>query len=166
MKKVGLTIAAVLVLVLACAAIIGYRSQTNEVAYKPSEAHIYTPEELLVEANKLRAEKGVAPLKLDPRLNQSAQWKADDMAVNNYFGHVLNGYHGYQKIIEQAPDCTGVGENIEKQDISKNSSPFDWWVTSTPHYKAILNSENTTTGFGIRKNGSAVLYVEHFCHIK
>mgnify|MGYP000851826311 FL=1 len=63
----------------------------KQAFFKPRAERIYTPEELLAEANRLRAEKGVAPLVIDERLNQSAQWKADDTKEFNYYGHVKPG---------------------------------------------------------------------------
>lgn len=166
MKKVGLTIAAVLVLVLACAAIIGYRSQANEVAYKLSESHIYTPEELLAEANKLRAEKGVPPLKLDPRLNQSAQWKADQITKTGEFEHTYDGYHGYQKAKEMMPECKYAGENLDQTD--KNESPFenDGWISSNKHYSAEINPRYTYTGFASSIGTGYRTYVQHFCALE
>lgn len=135
-------------------------------AVQQPQTHIYTPEELLAEANKLRAEKGVAPLKLDERLNASAQWKAEDMKQFNYFGHVRDGYHGYQKASELDSDCKYISENINSGNLSHN--PFDaihGWPTSKLHYEAIIDTKYDTTGFGIVQNGNDIYYVEHFCDL-
>ena len=137
--------------------------KTTATTLQKAEPHIFTVDELLAEANRLRAEKGVKPLTIDPRLNESAQWKAQDMADYDYFGHVRDGYHGWQKVNELAPECVA-GENIEKE-AQPFSSPFDWWVTSKPHYEAILDVKYDTTGFGVVKNGDEILYVQHFCDL-
>lgn len=155
------------IITLGIIASIGYVSYANRPVPPPPVSHVYTPEELLVEANKLRAEKGVAPLKLDPRLNQSAQWKADDMAQYDYFDHVRDGYHGYQKAGELSPDCYIASENIEQQDKNAMRTPYIQWVTSPPHYAAIVDPESTITGFGIAlTKNNRVNYVQHFCKPK
>ncbi len=142
--------------------------QKQVVAEKPVEK-IYTVDELLAEANKLRAEKGVAPLTLDPRLNESAQWKAQDMADYDYFGHVKpgetrnNGTHYYLDKYGSTSDCTFVSENIEWS--TDFSDPFSWWITSKPHYEAILDPIYDSTGFGIVNDNGKMLYVEHFCDL-
>jgi uncharacterized protein YkwD len=136
--------------------------KTTAATLQKAEPHIFTVDELLAEANKLRAEKGVAPLTLDPRLNESAQWKAQDMADYNYFGHVRNGYHGWQKVNELAPECVAA-ENIEWS--TDFSDPFSWWITSKPHYEAILDPIYDSTGFGIVNDNGKMLYVEHFCDL-
>lgn len=125
---------------------------------------VYTPEQLLKEANKLRAEKSVAPLRIDERLNQSAQWKADDMRTYNYLGHVRDGYHGYMKAGELTPECLLTSENYEFSNTT--ASPFDWWVTSESHYEAIVNSTYDITGFGYALVGDKYTYVQHFCDLE
>lgn len=160
MKKVLL----LSVLVISLIGCVGYIAYANQP--KPPQLpkqHIFTPEELLAEANKLRAEKGVAPLRLDARLNQSAQWKADDMAQYDYFGHIREGYHGYQKARELAADCKLVGENIEKQSDDDITSPVDWWKNSKPHFDAMINPANDLTGYGTAVHKGIVIYVQHFC---
>lgn len=141
--------------------------QVTVGAVKPVEPKIYTVDELLAEANRLGAEKGVAPLIIDERLNQSAQWKADDMKEFKYFGHVRDGYHGYQKVYElTGTECSYASENIEKQGIEYTSSPFAWWITSKPHYAAIVDSQYEITGFGYALVNGNYTYVQHFCDLR
>ena len=45
-------------------------------------------QEMLELVNQERAKVGAAPLKLDERLNASAQEKADDMQNRDYYGHI------------------------------------------------------------------------------
>lgn len=140
-------------------------TQPTTTNVQPIQTRVYTTNELLAEANKLRAEKGVAPLKLDERLNQSAQWKADDMLEHQYYGHARDGYHGYEKIQELAPECgLSVSENLQWYNTGR--SPFEWWITSEPHYEAIINEHYKLTGFGhvVQPDGTNT-YVQHFCNI-
>lgn len=137
---------------------------------KQPVVHVYTTEELLAEANRLRAEKGVAPLRIDERLNQSAQWKANDMKEFNYFGHVRDGYNGAYKIYDltRQPDgrseCLQASENLVGPSVYE--SPFVGWVKSKPHYEALVNSRYETTGFGMVETDTQVLYVQHFCDLR
>ena len=163
MKKVLL----LSVLVISLIGCVGYIAYANQP--KPPQLpkqHIFTPEELLAEANKLRAEKGVAPLKLDPRLNQSAQWKADDMMASGNFTHVNNGYHGYQKAEELMPECYWLSENIAGTDIDKSPFDIDGWPSSPKHYAAEINPDYDYTGFGVIQKGTSNTYVQHFCVMK
>ena len=128
---------------------------------------VYTPEQLLKEANKLRAEKSVAPLKLDPRLNQSAQWKADDM-VKTGVNHISSdGARGNTKINVFTNDsCQWYGENLQMGDFE---SPFTYdggWPTSKGHYESLIRPRFDLTGFGIKVDGDKVYYVQHFCDLK
>lgn len=127
-------------------------------------SHSYTPEALVTILNRIRAENGSKPLKLDPRLNQSAQRKADEMNndgidVNN--PHVNKaGIHGYQYAQELVPECKLPSENV-LWDTHDAKSGFSWWMDSPPHRKAMLSDQWEITGFGI-KDG---YIVNHFCDI-
>jgi uncharacterized protein YkwD len=131
-----------------------------------TEVVVYTPEQLLVEANKLRAEKGIAPLKLDERLNKSAQMKADDFKANNYYAHEnpVTKKKGASYVLETAPKtCQYASENIEGTLMSQ--SPFDDWTKSPQHLAAIIDTRYELTGFGYTEFGGNQYYVQHFCDL-
>lgn len=141
-------------------------SQTM-VQYKPVvKVEPPTRSELLVLVNEERAKVNVAPLVIDERLNTSAQLKADDMNINNYFSHVdSNGKHGYEYIREQVPGlCVLSSENLRIQPIQTmtSSTTIKGWVKSDAHYKAMIDSRYNLTGFGI----SGKYVVEHFCQTR
>ena len=133
-------------------------------------AHIYTTTELLAEANRLRAEKGVAPLRIDDRLNQSAQWKADDMKEFNYYGHVKpgeTGTNGTQKAIDLVNhECMYVSENLDGTLLHESPFENEGWISSEPHYKAEINPRYDTTGFASVQVGNQRYYVQHFCDLR
>lgn len=144
--------------------------KTTAATLQKAEPHIFTVDELLAEANKLRAEKGVPPLTLDPRLNESAQWKADDMAAFHYNAHTKpgeTGHNGTQKIFELAgKECRYGSENLNSGSPGHN--PFGkvtGWPSSKAHYEAIISPNLDTTGFGIAKDGDISIYVQHFCDL-
>ena len=71
-------------------------------------------QEMLELVNQERAKVGAAPLKLDERLNASAQEKADDMQNRGYYGHVSpEGTRGTLFVFKHMPSkCRYAGENL------------------------------------------------------
>ncbi len=123
-----------------------------------------TKEELLRLVNEERAKVGVAPLVLDAKLEQSAQWKADKMTETGNLAHVdatTGRNDGLDYLDSLHPDCTNIGENL-RWNVSGNNTALaaiDGWKSSAPHYKAMVSLLYTSTGFGI----SGTNIVEHFC---
>ena len=124
-----------------------------------------TAEELLELVNAERAKVGVAPLVIDERVQRSAQLKADDMAANNYFAHIIPSTG---KVLSPEMNdllvsaCTSSRENLswntDKSQLSAVEA-VNWWKSSEAHYAAMINPRYTTTGFGIRNH----IITEHFC---
>lgn len=124
-------------------------------------------QEILELVNKERARIGVAPLEVDPRINASAQEKADDMVNRNYRDHVSpEGIHGYELVFKHTGgECRRASENLTwRTDNSSATSrdAFNSWMNSEPHRKALQNPKYTKTGIGV-KNG---VVVQHFCELK
>lgn len=164
MKKLYKSLS-VIIIVLIASYLLAHVNDEQPVAQIPT---VYTTEQLLAEANKLRAEKGVPPLLLDERLNQSAQWKADDMVKTGNKHINSDGTRGFSKVYEYAPDtCRIAGENLST--TFGYSNPFnnmDGWPTSKGHYESIIDPRFESTGFGIVVSGSHINYVQHFCDLK
>lgn len=117
-------------------------------ATAPSKPTPPTVDELLRLVNEERAKVGVAPLVIDPLLNQSAQMKSDDMALNNYFGHVdANGKHGWDYINDVNKRCTSASENIV--GVATATGAIDWWMGSDSHRLALQDPKYESTGIGI-----------------
>lgn len=127
-----------------------------------------TRENLLMLVNEERAKVGVAPLVIDEMLNQSAQWKAEDMKIHNYRAHVKpgetspNGLEYLKVLNQQQMKCRYISENIawmrDETDLSATAA-IEGWKGSEKHYAAMVNPEYTLTGFGIAND----VAVEHFC---
>lgn len=116
--------------------------------------------------NTERKKAGVKELKIDARLNQSAQWKVDDMVKNNYTGYVKPGdktANGLNKLFELTGKDCSYGNEIMVWDSDKRSMTpdvaVDYWIKSASNHKTIVDPDYTSTGFGI---GQYVI-VEHFC---
>jgi uncharacterized protein YkwD len=143
--------------------------QAEVVEEKEPESHITTKQELLDEANKRRAEVGVAALQYDVRLDASAQEKCDDMVTRSYFDHKdpkTGVNNGLAIAKEKMGDNKGTyGENLLGRILPTAESAFDQWFFSKPHREAVLDARYTLTGFGICLENSKEGYyyvVEHF----
>lgn len=131
-------------------------------------------QEMLELVNQERAKVGAAPLKLDERLNASAQEKADDMQNRDYYDHKSpDGIEGYSLVFKHMPNrCRYASENLAKVSTTDNkfgSSRFtiDNWMHSTKgHREAILDAKYSLVGFGISKQGYDLIVVQHFCELK
>lgn len=126
-----------------------------------------TVAQLLTLVNAERAKNGVAPLKEDPRLDASAQMKANDEVAYNYFGHISPpaspnaGRQGYLYINDTDIACVTDSENLTENNPGINTAEqaVYSWIQSPSHHKAMIDPRYSLTGFGI--NGNEI--VEHFC---
>jgi uncharacterized protein YkwD len=167
MKK-KLLIFAVLAVTLYIGAVVGYNLKTPVQATPVAQTTAKPPTvaELLQLVNAERAKYGVKPLKEDPRLDASAQYKASDMHQRDYFGHYDPSHNtvmiGVQMGYVTTPKCVTVSENIAWTDdgsLETAEASVNWWMHSKPHRTALLDEKYTLTGFGIIHDA----VVEHFC---
>ena len=142
----------------------GFTSSKYEVG--PPDA-----QEMLELVNQERAKVGVAPLKLDERLNASAQEKADDMQNRDYYGHVSpEGTRGTLFVFKHMPSkCRYAGENLANILVpdSNSRNPISTWMSSNKgHREAILDKGYDLVGFGVSKDkyGNSLI-VQHFCDL-
>jgi hypothetical protein len=131
-------------------------------------------QEMLELVNKERAKVGAAPLKLDERLNASAQEKANDMQNRGYYDHKSpDGIEGYLLVFKHMPNkCRYASENLAKVStadgkVGNSRFTIDNWMRSTKgHREAILDAKYSLVGFGISKQGYDLIVVQHFCELK
>ena len=131
-------------------------------------------QEMLELVNQERAKVGVAPLKLDERLNASAQEKADDMQNRDYYDHKSpDSIEGYSLVFKHIQNrCRYASENLAKVStadgkIGNSRFTIDNWMRSTKgHREAILDAKYSLVGFGISKQGYDLIVVQHFCELK
>lgn len=120
--------------------------------------------ELLNLVNEERAKVGAAPLQNDERLAASAQEKAKDLKLNNYFEHVspITGVRGLD-ILKEATSyqCTYVGENLSRAGETSAKVVRVWLGSTEGHREAMLNNRYKLTGFGIQDE----IVVQHFCDL-
>ena len=117
-----------------------------------------TVKSLYKRTNQERKKRGIAPLKLDTRLNQSAELKAKDMEENDYYGHLNpnTGRQGYTYIFDTGAKCLYVSENL---DTNYSRNPIADFMASKPHKAAILDPRYESVGFAIVDK----YVVQHFC---
>ena len=128
-------------------------------------------QELLQLANNERARYNAQALQVDPEVVGSAQYKAEDMANGNYFGHADKSgttENGMNKLHKDNPECRSWAENIEKiKDPTKPISSqrmMQMWSDSKTHHETLKNAKYTHTGFGIAISKDGTMYaVQHFC---
>ncbi len=148
------------------------------VTYTPPVKVVVTPtptpkpptkEELLKLVNEERAKVGAAALTVDPKLEQSAQWKADKMAETGVYNHTdetTGKNDGLDYLDSLKPTCSNISENLHwgTDYYGTSGGTIAGWVGSKPHYAAMVDSGYTSTGFGIAtaRDGTFIA-VEHFC---
>lgn len=162
--KVVLTMLITLGIILAIGMALFYRPTAYPPVAKAVDPPAPTSASLLELVNAERAKNNAAPLVEDSRLDQSAQFKADDMHNRQYYSHVdptTGRMNGLDMIISlTGQTCSYVSENLVEAYSSQQA--MDEWISSPDHHAAMINAKYTLTGFGI--NGNKV--VEHFCQLR
>lgn len=123
-----------------------------------------TVAELFRLTNLEREKAGVAPLKLDERLNKSAQRKIDTSVSENRFTHIdANGVHGYEYAWGLMPECITASENLQGDfgEPFNKIEPIGNFRYSEPHWNAILDKNADYVGYAFNEE----LLVVHFCDV-
>lgn len=171
MKKIllGVTIALLALTGVITYAVVKDTTPTTTIAQTnpetTTEPNPPTVKELLKLVNAERKKVGVAPLKIDKRLNKSAQYKANDFLKDGYYDHTnpKTGESARDIIPGYELGCQNAYENIDAALTSKEA--VREWVESPKHYETMIDPTNDVTGFGISNQGDYYYVVEHFCNI-
>ncbi|MBD3366138.1 hypothetical protein GF360_02215 [candidate division WWE3 bacterium] len=104
---------------------------------------------LLKETNKIRAESGLAPLKMNNALSRAAQAKAKDMFEDNYWAHVApDGTQPWDFILQAGYDYSFAGENLAK-NFNESSEVVRAWYDSPSHRENLLSANYDEIGFAV-----------------
>jgi uncharacterized protein YkwD len=97
--------------------------------------------------NQHRAQNGLGPLSLDPRLNDVARWMANDLAANNYFSHTdSQGRDPFSRMDQLGYAVnTWRGENLVA-GTQGAADAFYMWRTSEGHNANMLGANYTVIG--------------------
>ncbi len=110
-------------------------------------------QDIIDRTNALRKENGVAALRINDRLMQAAQVRADEMASSSVYSHTRPD--GRRNI--SVTDCPYVGENIHRiadcalQGKSVSEAAVWSWNLSGGHRDNLLEKNYAETGVGLSR---------------
>lgn len=125
-----------------------------------------TAKKVLDQTNVRRQQAGLAPLRLNPVLSQSATAKADNMFAENYWSHNSpSGKTPWDFFKAVKYQYSVAGENLAK-DFYDTDSMMKAWMNSPTHKANIVNTKYQEIGIGV-VNGvlrgvKTTLVVQHF----
>ncbi|HEX5744482.1 MAG TPA: CAP domain-containing protein [Candidatus Saccharimonadales bacterium] len=109
----------------------------------------FSASSLLSDTNAERAKHGEPPLRLDARLSNAAQAKADDMIKYGYWSHTSpDGKTPWTFITQSGYRYQVAGENLAYGFASATDSVVGW-MNSPEHRDNILNKAYRDVGFGV-----------------
>ncbi len=140
---------------------------------EPLRATDETPESFLTQAgvialtNSQRAQNGLPPLKENTKLDRSAQMKAEDMFLNQYFAHDSPSGVSVGDLADQVGyDFIAIGENLALGNFENDEVLVQAWMDSPGHRANILNSRYQEIGVWVLKGTfegrTTWLAVQHF----
>jgi uncharacterized protein YkwD/LysM repeat protein len=112
--------------------------------------------------NQARVDNGLAPLTVNPLLNQAAQNHVNDMLTNYVYGHYgSDGSTVQTRVVRTGYSATPwVSENWVS--ASDASGAMRWWMNDYIHRVNILTSRWTEIGVGVGTRGSEMIFVTVF----
>jgi hypothetical protein len=126
-----------------------------------------TEPDLVAATNRIRVEKGLRPLTINPQLSDAARRKAVDMFSKNYWAHFApDGSTSPWFFIKEAGySYLYAGENLAK-GFTDSEEVVNAWMNSDSHRENMLSDKYNDIGFAIvegRLEGEeTVLVVEMF----
>ncbi len=106
-------------------------------------------EQVLVAVNNERAAAGCGALTLDAQLTAAAQAHSEDMAFNNFFGHVgSDGSRSLQRVSLAGYTGQSGWENVAAGYSSAEMVVRGWMTSTTGHRENILNCALSEMGLG------------------
>lgn len=112
--------------------------------------------------NAERAKVGLQPLVRDARLDQSAQLKVNELALEGWDTEPhtrSDGKRGYSYVYDVAPEfCQNASENLAGYQTTSEGVVKDW-MNSKTHREAILDTEYIYVGYARTDQYIA----QHFC---
>ena len=121
---------------------------------QPAQTDVATAKQDIVDrTNALRRENGVAALRVNDRLMQAAQVRADEMAAHTVYSHTRPDGRKFNT----ATDCPYMAENIHRiadwtmsnQTLAERAAT-DWYA-STVHHKNMVNPKLSEIGVGLAR---------------
>lgn len=125
-----------------------------------------TPTELLAATNLERGKAGLPALRMDSRLNASAQLKAQNMFAENYWAHVSpSGIQPWYWFTKAGYGYRYAGENLA-MDFDTTDGTVAGWMNSPGHRANLLGTSYADVGFAVMNGtitgGQTTLVVAHY----
>jgi hypothetical protein len=116
--------------------------------------------------NDARKTEGLQTLAVNDQLTQAAEWKADDMAANNYFAHTSpKGLTPWYWIEKSNYDYKYAGENLAI-NFTNAEDEQKAWMASPTHRANIMNNHFLDIGVAVKKidyqGASTIIAVQMF----
>lgn len=105
-------------------------------------------QQIITLTNKLRVNKGLPALVVVKKLNNSAQYKADDMSANAYFAHSKNNKTVTTWLEAAGYEYETAGENLAV-GYSTAQDIVDAWKNSPTHYSNLIDKDFKDFGVGL-----------------
>jgi len=135
---------------------------------KTEDPSIFLNENKIIEWTNVQREKqGLNRLKENPKLNEMAKLKVEDMFKNQYFEHDSPEGIGVKNLAEDVNyQFLTVGENLAMGNFKSDKDLVEAWMASPGHRENILNANYQEIGVAIKKDffeGKLVwMAVQHF----
>lgn len=115
--------------------------------------------------NGYRAEKGVAPLKLNEKLMEISGARAEEIAWSGIHSHTRPDLRRWTTILKEGGITSGTaGENIG-WGFDSAEAVCEAWKNSESHYENLMNPEYTETGIGVAADPDStkkLCWAQHF----
>ena len=130
----------------------------KSAATKPVEEPVQTDvaaakQDIIDRTNALRCENGVAALRVNDKLMQAAQVRADEMAAHTVYSHTRPNGGKFNTVT----DCPYMAENIHRiadwvlSDQTLAERAVADWSASTTHNKNMVNPKLSEIGVGLAR---------------
>src|SRR5581483_902243 len=133
-------------------------------AAKDSEFDTTSEQQLVQMTNQDRAQKGVAPLQFDPKLQQAARAHAQLMVEHQQLSHDFPGEPELRLRLAAA----GVHSNSDAENVAFDQSAAganDGFMHSPPRRANILNPDYNAVGIAAINRDGQLWVVEDFAHV-
>ena len=130
------------------------KSTTTTPMEHPVQTDVATAKQDIIDrTNALRREKGVAALRVNDKLMQAAQVRADEMAAHTVYSHTRPNGGKFNTVT----DCPYMAENIHRiadwtmsnQTLAERAVAD--WSASTTHNKNMVNPKLSEIGVGLAR---------------
>ncbi len=148
---------------LACALIpgaLGQEKKDNPNKDKKDAAKLSAEEQAVIDltnAERKKADKGLQPLKLNPKLMDAARKHAANMAAQEKLEHDLDGKTPADRADDAGYKWRSLSENIAARPETPKAA-LESWMDSPPHRANILEDKYTEIGVAVAKSKKGDLY--------